>query len=587
MIYLKTANDLENNIKSLYDKPRVSVDCETGGFSPFKDDLTLLQLSDKDKTVIINVREVGLEATAHYVRPILESKNTLKLLHNAKFDTKFIKQQLKVDVERVFDTMLASMILEAGIKQEKGFHSLGSCVKRYNKKEIDKSLQTSDWTGEISQAQLEYATRDVEELFPLVDAQTEYLKKNGLLRCAKLEFDAVLPVAWLELCGFYLDFDAWMAVANGYKTQADKIADEIFAEMIEVLPQQRLFGDPPFNLGSTDQVKKHLKAYGVPVPSSTKEEFLTPLIKDWPIVGKFIEWRGHEKSYTSFGENFREFINPVTGRIHADFFQLGAATGRFACSSPNLNQIPRDEAYRACFKPQSKENTLISADFSQEELRLLADFSKDENFQAVFSAGGDFHRATACTLFNIPPEEKVTSEQRGFAKTLNFGVVYGIGAKKFARKTGIPELEAMNIINAYFDRFKKVKRYLDYKQQRVLVDRYGRTASGRIARYEFDENDWWSRTSTQREAANLPLQGTGADILKRSLRVFYDNSKSYHDKIKLVNIVHDQMDVEAPKDIADEVQDVLVKSMVSAGSEFVTKVDIKVDSHQSEYWKKG
>lgn len=583
MIYITEVEELSKKIRLLDDKPVIGVDCETNGLDPHTKDIKLLQLSDSENTLVINTQKIGYDAVAHYVRPFLEDKNIVKTLHNAKFDTKFIKHRLGIDIERIYDTYLASLILEGGLKRPRGFHGLGQTLERYTNIKIDKSEQASNWGGELSQSQINYAATDAECLFPLREAQIPQLQKFGLVKCAKLEFEAVLPIAWLELCGFYLDFDAWMKLADSNLVKAEQIANEIYELLAPVIEQGSLF-DVGINLNSHVQIQKYFRAFGVPMPDSTKEFMLLPLTEKYPIVQKLLDYRAAIKANSSFGEGYREFINSVTGRIHADFKQIGANTGRLAPSDPNLNQIPKDNDHRNCFRAE-EGNSLIIGDYSQEELRLLAQFSHDSAFRALFKTGHDFHKSTAAQIFKVPIE-KVDKEMRDLAKTMNFLLNYGGGAAKFGMSAGISENEARAIIQQYFNTFKGVKRWMNYQKVRVLETHSARTASGRLMNFDFDEADGISRSKAQRNAVNGPIQGTGADILKRALRVFYDNSKSHHSKIKLVNIVHDEMNIECPDDMVPEVREVLKDSMVKAGSEYIQDLECKVDFHVTKRWQK-
>lgn len=586
MKYITEVEELSKSIKLFEGKKVLGSDIETTGFCPFEDKLRLLQLSDGDNTLVIDVFKVGREAVAHYTRPILEDESVVKIFHNGKFDAKFIKQQLEIDVSKMFDSYIASLLIEGGVSKEKGYHGLGQVLPRYTGIEINKDEQLSDWSvNELSEEQLRYSALDAENLLPLREAQIETLTKLGLKRCAKLEFEAILPIAFIELCGFYLDFDEWMAVANSQLTKAQQHSDKIFAALKPVIPQGSLFGEVNVNLDSHVQIQKYFRLLGIDMPESTKEYLLTPLAKKHEIVADLLEYRGFTKSYTSFGDEFKEFINPVTGRIHAQFMQIGASTGRLAVSKPNTNQIPSDVEHRSCFKAQNPENTLISNDFSQEELRILADFSGDKKFKAAFKAGDDFHTATAALVFNIPLE-KVDPQARYLAKRLNFGLTYGVGIAKFALMAGISEAEAQIIRNNYFDTFKGVRRWINYQKQLVTRTKSARTASGRIALYEYDEDDNQARARAQRNAVNTPIQGTGADILKRALKLFYDKACKNQNKIKIVNVVHDQIDLEVPKSQADEIKETLRDCMIQAGSEFVKTVDIKVDSKVNDRWIK-
>jgi DNA polymerase-1 len=590
MKYVQEARELEKEIKTLYGKPSLGADTETTGLDPFTSELRLLQLSDGETDLVIDVKKVGKEATANYVRPILESEDTVKIFHNAKFDQKFIKHHLGIDIVRPFDSYLASLMIEGGISQPKGFHGLEQTLDRYTKIKVTKDEQLSDWSGELSESQLNYACGDVRPLCLLREEMIKILQKLSLIRVAKLEFDAILPIAWLELSGFYLDFEQWMVAAEANLVKANESADKIYAQLNDVIKQGSLFGASTINLDSHQQIEKYFTEIGVPIPKDengkyqTKAYLLEAMAEKYPIVQDLLDYRGYMKGYTSFGEKFGEFINPVTGRIHANFMQIGAETGRLAPNQPNLNQIPQNPAQRNCFKAE-EGNTLVSNDYSQEELRILADFSGDKKFKGLFATGMDFHKATAMQIFNLKAEE-VTPEIRTIAKRLNFGLTYGIGARKFALQAKISEAEARLIRQTYFNTFKTVNRWINYQKVKVLETHSARTASGRLMNFEFDTANNWDTAKAQRNAVNGPIQGTGADILKRALRVYYDASKPYHNDIKLVNIIHDEINIEVPKDKAEEMKDLLKTCMIQAGGDFVKDVEIKVDCKIKEYWNK-
>jgi DNA polymerase-1 len=285
---------------------------------------------------------------------------------------------------------------------------------------------------------------------------------------------------------------------------------------------------------------------------------------------------------SSFGENILEFIEPQTGRIHADFRQIGAPTGRFSCSKPNLQQIPHEKEYRGCFvAPTGKR--LVIADYSQIELRILAHFSEDRNFIEAFESGQDFHSATAAQVFGITSDD-VTPDQRSFAKRLNFGVVYGIGASRFAMMTGLSQTEAENTLRKYFATYPRMDEWLRMQSNNVVTQRQTRTASGRLAKFNFDENDRASLAAALRYAKNMPIQGTSADILKRALRLLHNDLRGTSGK--LVNIVHDEIIVECDVSDADSTAKLLESAMLRAGREFVSRVPVKIDVHIADEWTK-
>lgn len=585
MIYIDTPQKLTDNLHYLENQPILGLDCETTGFSPLDCELRLIQVSTGKFTLVIDAFKIRKDFIAEQLKPYLESKEVVKILHNAKFDLKFIKHKLKIDVERIFDSYLASLIIEGGISMPKGYHGLDQVAQRYLGLDVDKTEQKSDWSKELSESQLEYAAKDVEVLFPLREKLIEVLKEWGLIKCAKLEFEAVLPTAWLELCGFYLNIDQWIKLADENLIKAQEIAESIYEDLQPVIPQTNLFGAGTINLNSPQQVQKYFRAFGVPMPDSTREYLLNPLVNSYPIVGKLINYKKTIKASGSFGEKYREFISPVTGRVHADFMQIRAETGRYGVARPNLNQIPSDQKHRNCFQAE-EGNKLISNDFSQEELRILADFSGDKKFRKVFQMGEDFHKATAALIFDIPVEN-VSKDQRDLAKRMNFGLTYGIGAAKFSMTAGISEDAAKIIIDKYFGTFKTVKTWINYQKFQVVQRGYSRSASGRITKYNFDRADRQAVASAQRNAVNMPMQATGADVLKRSLRIFYDESKVHHNNIKLVNIVHDEINLEVKESLAEEMAEMLKVCMIKAGSEFIQDVEVKVDCSIMDKWQKG
>jgi DNA polymerase-1 len=346
--------------------------------------------------------------------------------------------------------------------------------------------------------------------------------------------------------------------------------------------QASLFGRAEINLDSQVQVSEALTGLGVPVPDTTRAWVLQPLANDYPVVAKLLEYRGVAKSLSSFGENILEFIEPKTGRIHADFRQIGAPTGRFSCSNPNLQQIPHEPEYRSCFlAPEGKK--LVVADYSQIELRILADFSDDRKFIDAFVSGADFHAATAALVFGCKTNE-VTADQRSFAKRLNFGIVYGIGASRLAMMTGLSQTEAENMMRRYFGTFSGLDAYLRESGRRVIAERTARTASGRLLKLRFDESDRQQIASAKRYGVNMPIQGTSADILKRALRLLHDEIRGT--SARLVNIVHDEIVVECDAADAESTADKLSRSMSKAGSEFVSKVPIKIDAQVADAWVK-
>lgn len=581
------AETLRKTCEELKTEDYLGFDTETTELDPYEGNLRLVQFSTGRDTKVIDLKpfaEKGDLRTLPELSPLrelLETPKPIKVAHNAKFDAKWVAHHLGAELCGVFDTLLASQLIAAGDQDRR--HSLAEVVSFFLGTELDKSEQVSDWSAaQLSQSQIEYAAKDAAIMVGLREKIVERLKQDELVKVAKLEFDCVMPIAAMELNGLYLDEKRWREQLEQVKKEQAVVADQLQDMLSAGVAQASLFGRAEINLDSQTQVTDALKNLGVPVPETTRGWQLQPLAADFPVVAKLLEYRSVAKSLTSFGENILEFIKPETGRIHADFRQIGAPTGRFSCSNPNLQQIPHEEEYRRCFLAPG-DRKLCIADYSQIELRILADFSNDENFINAFNSGVDFHTTAAAQVFNVKPED-VTPAQRTFAKRLNFGVVYGIGASRFAMMTGLSQTEAEDIMRRYFATYRGLDAWLREAAKQVIIGRAARTASGRMMRFRFDEDDRKAISLAQRNGKNMPIQGTSADILKRALRLLHDKIRGT--SARLVNIVHDEILVECDAAEAEATAKKLEDAMCEAGEEFVKKVPVKVDVKISDDWTK-
>lgn len=589
---IKLLNTLKSNrerraaVREIAAHGILGFDTETTGLDPHQDKLRLVQLSTpSDKTFIFDCFQID-SATRLGLKEVLEDRRRIKIAHNGKFDAQFVRRCLGGDVELdgLYDTMLASQVISAGSPFDR--HSLEEVSERYLGERIDKEMQLADWTGELTEKHLEYAARDAAVLLPLRDALNRKLKTEGLLRCAALEFDACVPLAQTELNGIYLDRDQWLKQLSYVIEERKRVAEELQVFCAPVSDQGNLFGEVErldLNLDSHVQITRAFMRLGIPVPETTQKFHLKPMAEKYPAIAKLLEYRGLQKQLTSYGYNVVECINPVTGRIHANFHQIGAGkSGRMSCSDPNLQQMPHGAEYRSCIKA-APGRTFVIADFSQVELRLLAEFTADDKYIAAFLSGMDFHRATASMVFGCAPDE-VTKEQRDFAKRLNFGVVYGIGAQRFSNMTGLTLGQAEEIIKRYFATYRKVDSWLRAQAQHALRHKFTHTASGRLCRFFFDDSDEQAASLAQRNGKNSPLQGSSADITKRALRLIHDKLRGT--SAMIVNIVHDEFVIETDKSDADEIAKIVIACMESAGSEVIRRVPCLADYIISDVWVK-
>jgi len=581
------AKALKEACEELRGEKVLGFDTETTELDPFDGMLRLVQLSNGKNTIVIDLKpfadkgDIMTMPELEPLRTLLAAEKPIKVAHNAKFDAKWVGHHLKTELGGAFDTYLASQLISAGEKDRR--HSLAHVANFFIGTELDKSEQRSDWSAdELSGAQIEYAAKDAATMIPLYEKIVEKLREDGLTEAARIENECVTPIALMELNGFYLDQDRWNEQLDKVKEKQETVGLKLQEMLSAGVAQASLFGVSEINLNSQAQVSDALRNLGVPVPDSTSAWKLQPLAEKYPVVGKLLEYRGVAKSLTSFGENILEFVRPETKRIHADFRQIGAPSGRFSCSKPNLQQIPHEEEYRRCFRAENG-GKLIVADYSQIELRILAEFSNDENFINAFKSGEDFHSSTAAQVFGVKAED-VTADQRTFAKRLNFGVVYGIGAQRFAMMTGLSQTEAENIMRRYFGTYSGLDAWLRGAAERAVDERHARTGSGRMVRFRFEESDRQSVAATKRYGKNVPIQGTSADILKRALRLLTEEFRGT--SAKLVNIVHDEIIVEVDEAEADSAAEKLEKAMIAAAEDYVKKVPIKVDVKIADEWAK-
>ena len=586
---IRNADELRKAIEKLANQPVVGLDTETTDLDPYTSRLRLIQLATPDRVYIVDFDHFAngdsqrSDALAP-LRRLLAAPRPIKIAHNAKFDAKFIKHNLGVDLGGLFDTLLASQLVGAGDIEER--HGLETVAGRYLNELVDKTERLSNWNLELTSAQLEYAARDAAVLLPLREKLIERLKAESLIRCAQLEFECVMPVVDIELAGFFMHKDRWLEQLSIVEKRRIELAEQLQQVLAEESSQGSLFGGPQredINLDSQQQLTKALNRLGIPVPDSTRNWKLQPLAAEYPVIAKLLEYRTVQKALTSYGTNMIDMINPVTNRLHADFRQIGAPTGRFACTNPNIQQVPHAVEYRRCFSGYPAGRKLVIADYSQIELRILAEFSGDRGFIEAFNCGADLHRVTAAQVFNAALDQ-VTKEQRDFAKRLNFGVVYGIGAQRFALMSGLSVSDAENVLRRYFGTYRELDTYLRDAANRAVSERQARTASGRLVRFRYDENDRQQISMTQRNGKNTPIQGTSADILKRALRLLKDELAETNAQI--VNIIHDEIVVETDADEAPDVAAKVERIMCAAGQEYLKTVPVKVETEIADEWVK-
>jgi DNA polymerase-1 len=508
---------------------------------------------------------------------VMRQGDFVTITGNSKFDHQFLYALHGISLSPVFDTMLADQVLSGG--NYAASYSLEAVAERYLDESLDKSEQRSDWSGELSESQLEYAARDARILLPLRERLAEALEAEELGRISDIEFGAVATIAEMELAGVKLDVKRWKELELTVRERRDRAAEHLesfFPPPEGVLPLEGL--GPRLNLNSPKQITDAFKTLGIDLPDT---KVWTLLKVDHPAAKALLEYRELQKKLGTYLETYPTFISPRTGRIHANFLQCRVPTGRLACAAPNIQQIPHEDEFRRCFVAE-EGYTLVIVDYSQIELRILAEVSDDPAFVSAFQRGDDLHRLTAATMYGVPMEE-VTKDQRSDAKRINFGLMYGRGARSLSAQLGTDEERGRQLIDEYFANYPKVQRFLQRTANRAMRDRTLRTLAGRVRKFGNDPiaDD---RGAMRREAMNFPIQAASADIAK--LALIYIREELQGLDARLINSIHDEFVIECAQDQAEEVSERTQAAMVRAGEDILEKVPVEVEATISREWRK-
>jgi DNA polymerase-1 len=588
--FITTKENLYKSIDKLSNNNIIAVDTETTGLSIFENNLLLIQISDKTNNFIYDCRK--LKEDIGNLKYILENEDVIKILHNAKFDYKFLKYKYNIEMNNIYDTQETEKLIQNGL-QKRGF-ALKDLISKYLKIEIDKTERESfiDFKGEFNQSQLEYAIKDVLYLFDIRKEQLKNLELFKLENVHKMEMALIPVIAEMEINGMKVDKENWKKLITKYekllKEKKEFLEDYIKNSGVldEKFNQMDLFSSDynfDINLDSPKQLSDILKKLDYKCSSTNIDEL--EKYKDDKFIKQLIEYKTYSKILSSFGESFLEKINKKTGRIHTEFFPLDMLAGRIASRHPNMQQIPNTEEFRSLFISE-KGYKLIDADYSQAELRILAEFSNDKNMLKAINDGLDLHKATASMMFNIKFDD-ITKSQRSQAKAINFGLAYGRGAGSLSGQLGVSYKEGKKLIDLYFKNYYSVKYWLD-KQKKLAFDNLSvRTISNRIRRFKLkydNEKDFQSqKASIERQGVNTPIQGSNADITKMALILLHNRLKGK--KAFIINTVHDEIIVECKEEISDEISKIVRESMIDGARYFLKKVSMEVDLNVNTYWE--
>lgn len=618
---VRSAERLGHIANEINDSPVTGLDIETTGFkpdvpesspSPFKDDIRLLSINTGKGIYVVDLYETK---TMGPLVPALAESKGIKIAHNAKYEQKWLLQKHDIELWPVFDPYRASVLIHNGRDLS---HTLYDLYERELKMAPPtRDLGASDWSANLTSEHYEYAASDVTYLHQLRDSLKPKLAAKNLNAVALIEFGAILPEAAVELNGFPLDKDSWLELAAENEKKANELQKQLIWELPNPKQQLTLLGfEPDINLDSTQQILASLRKLGIqqqceecrgrgrlrdgsgcPVCDgaaivalqNTREMTLAMFAAEYPVVKKLLEYRDYSKKLASFGPDYLRHINPLTGRIHGEYFPFTGA-GRYAMSKPNLQQIPRDKAFRKCFKAPPGCRFVL-ADYSNIEMRLVAEISGDRVLIEIFQRGEDAHYATAALLVGVPREkakELVTKLQRQQAKPVNFGFIYGMQAPKLVLYAQANYGVSLTLKQAeqFRERFFAPGAYSRIAEwhQEVLEagarTHMARTLAGRL-RYLADD--------AHNEFFNTPVQGSGADGLKAALRAVYFRLKKFgkwNGPVKMVHHVHDEIITQTPDDeeLIKLVEIELEAGMQDGISRFMKRVPVLVEPDSGYTW---
>jgi DNA polymerase-1 len=563
-VLVQNPTDLAKVLVALEKDSLIALDLETNGLNPCTDSIRLLSLSfgnDASDPTAYLVDWFAVDASP--LLKVLTSKNLV--IHNAAFDLGFLNRSGFTPAGKVCDTMHLSQLLTAGTRESNG---LEVCCDRYLGRKIDKTEQQSDWSGELTANQLAYAAADVAVLIPLYKTLLGKIDQAKLLETAAIERRCLRAIVWMSQHGVGFDRNAWLALANVAKEEAEKE----WQRLNELAPQKP--GDSPavWNWKSPKQAAQALNLAGCEV-ADTADETLAAL--DHPLAQQLRRYRKASRRTDNYGTAWLDHLQ-ADGRIYPKWRQIGAATGRMSCSDPNMQQLPRGDCRRCIVAPLGR--VLVKADYSQIELRIAAKVSGDEALLAAYRRGDDLHTITASKVLEV---DEVTKEDRQLAKALNFGLLYGMGADSFRRYAksdyglDLTEEKAKRYHKAFFDTYPGLAKW--HRSVRAKITKETRTLAGR--RLLTDHK------TTSNLRLNAPIQGTGADGLKLALALLWERRNQVPGAFPVL-AVHDEIVIEADADQAAVAAAWLKAAMMDGMVPLIDPVPVEVEVKVSRTWGK-
>jgi DNA polymerase-1 len=588
---LLTEDEIEKALAAAAKAGLVAVDTETTGLDVLTVDIVGVSLAWKEKeAVFIPFNQTLSKAKiVQLIKPFLENPNIEKGGQNSKYDWAVFKSHGIDPKGFSFDTMLESFLLDSSYRQ----HNLDAiALKHFNYTKIPTQALIGSGKKQITMDQVpleaitQYACEDVDFTLRAHDLFAPRLKKEGLEKLYhEVELPLVAVLEEMERKGICVDVKLLKSLSDEAGAELKKLTQKIFKAAGE-----------EFNIGSPLQLGKILfekmqvqKISGTRV-KKTKTGYATDVdvlesLKGVPIADLVLDFRQLSKLKNTYLDVLPEMVHPQDKRIHTSYSQVTAATGRLASTDPNLQNIPIRSDFgrriRAAFVPKDSKHVLISADYSQIELRVLAHITEDPNLIETFKNDEDVHRRTASLIFGVPMD-KVTSTQRNQAKTINFGVIYGMGPQRLARENGVSMAEAKKFIEEYFAKYPGIQKFTTEQVEKAKEEGFVSTILGRKRLLpDIQSSNIGLRINAEHMAVNTPIQGSAADLIKIAMVRLQEKLKKKKMETVMLLQVHDELVFEAPKSEVEEAGDLITQEMEGA---MKLKVPLKVDVGVGKNW---
>ena len=587
---IESFEELKLLVEKMMKQEIVAFDTETEGLNALETDIVGISFSWQKGIGYylpiknnISVHEKSFEI----LRPFFESTEIIKVGHNIKFDIQVLhKYNVKVS-SPIYDTMVAHYLINPDMRHN--LDTLSESYLNYSPISIE-SLIGKKGKNQISMRDVsidkitDYASEDADITLQLKSIFDKEIEVNNL---SKIFYDIEIPMinvlSEMETEGIKIDTSYLEKLDKEFEEDLEKLKKEIFKKSGE-----------EFNLNSPKQLGEilfdKLKLVSKPKKTktgqySTSEEVLSSLANDHKIIEDILEWRSLDKLQNTYVKSLPNEVSSLTNRVHSSFNQTVTTTGRLSSNNPNLQNIPirtaNGQKIRRAFIPRGSDYILMAADYSQIELRVIASMSNEKNMIDAFVNNQDIHTMTASKIYNVDPEN-VTREQRGNAKTVNFGIIYGVSAFGLSQQTDLNRSESKVMIDNYFLNYPGLKKYMSDQIDFARNNGYVETIMGR-RRYlqNINSQNNMLRSSSERNAINAPIQGSAADIIKIAMININSELKKQSLKSKMLLQVHDELVFDVHKSEKDQIKDIVKTTMESAVK---LKVPLKIDLEFGKNW---